>query len=97
MKYKSIRNRSGNDEAVIRKSLDRAIGGDFEKNTISCLFNSQEISNICVEADASEGWADVLIFCNGRALIGADEEFIITRIHGIIQLTLTQITKRVKI
>jgi hypothetical protein len=97
MKYKTNRNTPGNDEAVIRKPLDRATGGDFERNTISCLFNGQEISNICVEADAAEGWADVLIFSNGRALIGADENFIITRIHGTVQITLTQRTKQLKI
>jgi hypothetical protein len=97
MKVKLPKNGPKPDEVVIKKSLDHVIGGDSLKGTISCLFNGQEITNICVEADATEGWADILVLNNGRALIGADEDFIITRIHGTIQIVLSERPKRVKI
>jgi hypothetical protein len=56
---------------------------DFERGdrvTVTC--DGNDVSAICVEASAGEGWVDVYVTHNHRILLNRDGEPTLFRLHG---------------
>ena len=89
--------KSRSDSVISTVSLEHAIAGKDTDKNITATLNGQDITGICVEADAPEGWADVIILSGGKPIKDAEGDVIIQRLHGEVAITLTKTRKRVKI
>ena len=67
--------KSRSDSVISTVSLEHAIAGKDTDKNITATLNGQDITGICVEADAPEGWADVIILSGGKPIKDAEGDY----------------------